>query len=189
MSAEDSEELDSTNQPSGEDVNTEDVEETSAEGETEDNQPEYTEHEKKSYERARLAEAKLKEARAELARLKQSPKEPPTPSGTGSLTTTVKELKAISDLEDDDAEYVATYAEKFGVSLSEARKNKDVQAVLKVRAEERRTAEATSTGPARRGSSKVSDEKLLEQAASWNIPDDEDAMKRIASSRLKKKGS
>lgn len=181
---------DSETLPSEEDVKTEDVEDTDAESGTEDSQPEYTENEKKLYARAKKAEAEAKALKAKLSQPQSSEKKPsPPPSGDGSLTVSVREFKAISDLEDEDAEYVANYAEKFGMTLADARKNKDVKAVLAVRAEERRTAAATSTGPARRGTSKVSDEALLEKASRGEIPEDEDSLMRIAAARLKKRGS
>jgi hypothetical protein len=186
MSYQDDEELDSQNQPTEEVVNTEVVETTDAEPEVEDTQPEYTEAEKKAYARAKKAEAELKALKAQL---KPAPKEPvPTPSGLGSLSPVqlARDSKAIADLVDEDVDYVATYADKFGVTLSEARKNKDVQAVLRVRAEERRTAEATSTGNARRGTSKMSDDSLMAKAEAGDIPTDTDSLMRIAQARLKK---
>ena len=182
--SEDIESEDSPNLPETDSEDTEGTEGTPAEEGTEGAEHEYTDSEKKLYARAKKAEA---EARELKAKLKPSQKEPVSPpSGTGSLTiNSVREFKAISDLEDEDAEYVASIAEKFGFSLADARKNKDVQAVLSVRAEERRTASVTSTGTVRRGTSKVSDESLLEKASAGNMPEDEDSMMRIAQARLK----
>jgi GH24 family phage-related lysozyme (muramidase) len=182
MSEEDIEIEDSTNLTSDEDVNTEEVEETVVETETEDDPSELIEKNKRLYERAKKAEAEAKSFRAQLAA-----KEPtPTPSGNGSLT--IRDLAAIKDLEADDAEWLANYASKMGLNLSDARKDKDAKAVLSVRAEERRTAAATATGAARRGTSRVSDETLLEKANRGDIGDDDtDAMRRIAEARFKAK--
>lgn len=195
MSEDITEELDSQNQSSEEDVNTTDVDETGTQSGTEDTeQPEYTERETELYERLQKALGKVKDPATgkwfKPAKPAVPPKKEPQspPSDTGSLTIkSVREFKAISDLEDDDAEYVANYAEKFGMTLSEARKDKDVKAVLSVRAEERRTAAATNTGPARRGTSKVSDEALLEKANRGDIPDDEESLMRLARARMQKK--
>ena len=185
MSEQDPEELDSQNQPTEEVVNTEEVEETTVEVETEDVKPspERTEYEVEMFKRAKAAEAKLKELKAQLKPAQAKP----TPSGNAlNPVQLARDSKAIADLVDEDVDYVATYADKFGVTLSDARKNKDVQAVLRVRAEERKTAEATSTGAARRGTSKLSDEALMERAMSGDLPEDNESLMRIAQARLKK---
>lgn len=188
MSVEDTEELDSQNQPTEEVENTEVVEDAPAEEATEDTSEDIESLKQKNqdlYDRARKAEAQMRKLRDE----QKQRKEPQSlPSDQGSLTIkSVREFKAIADLDEDDADYVATYAEKFGLSLPEARKNKDVQAVLSVRAEERRTASATNTGTVRRGTSRVSDDTLLSQASSGNLPDDAESLQRIARARLKKR--
>jgi hypothetical protein len=178
----DTEELDSENQSTEEVVNTEEVEEVSVEETTED-PSELKEKNQKLYERAKKAESELKALKAKV-----KPPEAPTPSGVTSLNPVqlARDSKAIADLVEEDVDYVATYADKFGLTLSDARKNKDVQAVLQVRAEERRTAEATNTGSARRGTSKVSDETLMEKAMSGDVPTDTDSLMRLAKSRLQK---
>jgi hypothetical protein len=137
------------------------------------------------YDRAKKAEAQMRKLRDEL-KVKKEPVS--TPSDQGSLTLkSIRELRAISDLTDEDAEYVANYAEKFNTSISAARKDKDVQAVLSVRAEERRTAEATASGNTRRGTGKVSAETLLEEAERGKIPENEADITRVIEARFKKK--
>ena len=192
MSDDITEELDSPNQSSEEDVNTEPIEETDAQPETEDGQPEYTEREQELYARLKKAQGFTQNADGAWIKPQAKPKPKqtaqPASSGLGQLSPVqlARDSKAIYDLVDEDVDYVATYADKFGVTLSEARKNKDVQAVLSVRAEERRTAEATNTGTARRGTSRLSDEALLEKASSGDFPSDSESMMRIARARLAK---
>lgn len=182
MSNEDIELDDSSTIPSEEDVNTEDVEETSAEEQTEDT-PEYTEHERKLFARAKKAEAELRALKAKQATPETKPQNLNNTTSPSSYSN-IREFKAIVDLNDEDADYVVTYAEKFGMSLSEARKNKDVQAILNVRAEERKSASVANTGPTRRGSAQVSGEKLLERANSGQLPDDEDALRDLVKARI-----
>jgi hypothetical protein len=52
--------------------------------------------------------------------------------------------------------------------------------------EERTVAQATNTGAARRGSSKVSDEKLLELASKGQLPDSDEEIARLYKLRRKK---
>src|SRR3990167_2930895 len=87
------------------------------------------------YDRAKKAEAQMRKMRDEQ---KQKKEQVSTPSETGSLT--IRDLAAIKDLEADDVEWLANYATKMGLTLSDARKDKDVKTILIARDEERRTA-------------------------------------------------
>ena len=187
MSVEDTEELDSQNQPTEEVENTEDVEETSVEEETEDTSEDVETLKQKNvdlYDRAKKAEAQMRKMRDEQ---KQKKEQVSTPSETGSLT--IRDLAAIKDLEADDVEWLANYATKMGLTLSDARKDKDVKTILIARDEERRTAVATSTGNNRRGTMKVTDDALLKKAEEGDLPTDHESLMRIAATRLKKRAS
>lgn len=182
MPDEDIEELDSPNQPTEEVDETTTIEESTPEEETEDVE-QLKEKNQKLYERAKKAEAEAK-----LLKAKQQPvkEQVSTPSDTRSAIKQVMDAKAILDLEEEDAEFVINYADKFGLGIAAARKNKDVQAILSVRAEERRTAATTSTSGTRRGTSKVSDETLLDNAERGNMPDSDADLMRLAQARLQR---
>lgn len=104
------------------------------------------------YERAKKAEAKAKES-------------PVAPSNDNQLTPkdAVALVKAgITD--DEDVEEVVRYAGYAKLPVGQAIKDKTLQAILSTRSEERRTAQATQTKGAARGTSKVSPEDLLSKA-------------------------
>jgi hypothetical protein len=113
-------------------------------------------------------------------------KETETPKNAG---IDLKDIRALQDVPDEDVDEVIDYAKFKGISIAEAKKNPVMQTVLKTRAEERKTAEATNTSSTRRSSSKVSDEDLLDKLSKNEVPE-EDLDKAIAA-RLerRKKGN
>ena len=72
----------------------------------------------------------------------------------------------------DDIEEIKKFAGYHKTSIGEALESKTLKTILAERKEERETAEATHTGTTRKGTSKVSDESLLEQADKGIFPDD-----------------
>jgi len=107
------------------------------------------------------------------------------PAGTNH---SLKDIRALGKVADEDLDKVITFAEKFhDGSAHEALKDKDLQAIIKNRKEERATAKATNTGSGKRGSSKVSSEKLLSDSEKGILPESEKDMKRLAYARLKAK--
>ena len=84
---------------------------------------------------------------------------------------------AKSDIDPLDLDDVITYSKKMGVSLQEA--HTFYKPILKERAEERNTAQATQTRSPR-GTSKVSPEDLLRKAETTNqLPEDNEGMTNI----------
>lgn len=67
-----------------------------------------------------------------------------------SLKERILEGKILNEIHEDDVEEVAEYAERKGVPLYEAAKSPYIQAFLKTRQEERKTAEAANTKTQRR---------------------------------------
>lgn len=95
---------------------------------------------------------------------------------------TLKDSRALdnANVHDDDVDDVANYAKFKGVSISEALKDPVMISTLKLKSENRSSANAANAGTARRGSGKISDEKLLEDAAKGILPDsDEDAARLV----------
>lgn len=96
------------------------------------------------------------------------------------------DIIALRDVHEEDIESIQEWARFKGVSLADARKDKDLNIILTARAEERRTAAATQTSGAR-GAQKPSGADLLEKALRTNeVPEDEDALNAIALARMER---
>jgi len=88
---------------------------------------------------------------------------------------TLKDIRALNDVHDDDVEEITNYAKFKGISISEAKASKTMQTLLKTNAEERATAEATSTSPTKRSTKRDSDETLIRNFNEGKVSDkDED---------------
>jgi hypothetical protein len=85
--------------------------------------------------------------------------------------------------EAEDINEVVEWAKFKKISVSEALKNPNVKASLNEKEEQRKTAQATSTGAVRRGTSKVSDDSLLAKARSGSIPETDEDMIRLVRAR------
>ena len=109
------------------------------------------------------------------------------------LQTSVKASMSPSDLvavmnagvHQDDMERVERFAISEGLSIREAVANPELKAVLDVRQEQRNTAVATNVENVRRGVAQVTDEGLLSQARTGNVPDRDDDIERIVAAKLK----
>lgn len=100
----------------------------------------------------------------------------------------IKDIRALNDIADEDLDDFMDLSKKFGLSPYEAKQNKDVQAILRSRAEERKTAEATNVGSGRRGSSKISGESLLEKASlTGKLPESDKEIEAMAKARYSPK--
>jgi len=122
--------------------------------------------------------------RAEKAEaLNKSFKAQPKPEQKSDFS--IKDIKALSDVHDDDMDVVIEYAKFKGVSVAEAKKTPIIKNLLREKEEERATALASATGPAKRGASKASDDSLLERVASGTLTDEE--MERAAKARIEQK--
>jgi len=162
-----SEELDSTTE-------TVDQEDES----TEEDKPDYTEREKQLYARAKKAEAALKENKpAEKPKKKEAQ--------TGNLSTLDIIALSKADIEDEDIDEVLEYAKYKGISVKEALGASILKATLSEKNEERKSAQAVNTGATRRGSSQVSDDRLMADARKGVMPEKEEDMARLAILRIK----
>jgi len=93
-------------------------------------------------------------------------------------TSDIYSLMRANVPEDDIAE-VSEYARFKGISVAEALNSSVIKSTLAERAEKRNAANATSTGPARRGTAKASDEQLLEKASKGIMPESDDDLVRL----------
>lgn len=166
------EELDSQTEPTEEVVNTEEVEETPVEEESEDLSA-LQEQNKKLFERAKKAEAEAKILKAERIKKEEQAKvtAPEKQDATFDLEDVAVLVQKVSHKQ--DREIVKDYAKFKGISLEDALNTTVIQGELKKNSEERTTAEATNTSPARRGSTKQTDEQILSDAAKGKDVDPE----------------
>lgn len=85
----------------------------------------------------------------------------------------------------EDISEVIDYSKLKGISVEEALKSNVVKSILSERGEERTTANATSTGPTRRGSTKVSAGELLKKASeTGEVPESDEDMGNLVEARL-----
>jgi len=189
MDEESNDNIESINDETEEVLNTEEVEVETPAVETEDESEEdleaikaenqkLKEQNKKLFERTKKAEAK--KAQAPLA---------PAPSekqdGLSSMDTIALIDAKVTNK--DDIETVQKYAQLQGISIGDALATPLVKSILKDNAEQRQSAEAANTAPARRGSVKLSDEVILANANSGKFTDDPEALAEARmQSKLKK---
>lgn len=99
-------------------------------------------------------------------------------------------LSKMNVTEKEDIEEVLAYANFKKIPVSEALNNSTVKTILAERKEQRDTAQATNTGTARRGSSKLSDEQIVANVDEGKFPDDPEALAEarmnLKKSKLKK---
>lgn len=78
---------------------------------------------------------------------------------------------AKADIHDEDFDEVTKYASKNGVTVKEA--HEYLKPILAVKDEQRRIANAANTSSSKRGSGKVSDESVMENASRGRETDPE----------------
>jgi len=158
-------------------LNTEE-EETS----TNDNVDEETAEELR--ERLKKAEEIAENQRIKAEKAEKLAKKPKEEDTSKKSDYSLADIRALSKVHDDDIERVEKFVKSEGVSYAEALKNEDLQAILSSREEKRNTASATNTGTSRRGSSKPTGEKLIEDFENGKMPEDTDA---LAQARMEQK--
>lgn len=89
---------------------------------------------------------------------------------------------------EDDVDEVVEYAKFKKISLAEALRTNVIKTSLSERAEQRATAEATTTGKARSGHAKVSGETLLRKAQkTGEMPDRQEDLEALLEERYRTK--
>lgn len=120
--------------------------------------------------RAEKAEAKLKSGNS-------TGKGETSKGGDLSAFDLIAVTKA--NLSEDALKEAMEYAKYKKISVAEAIKAPAVKAMIADIEEKQRTADATNTGQARRGSSKISDDSLLENARRGVLPDSDADLQRL----------
>lgn len=141
--------------------------------------------------RAEKAEAKLKElAKPVEMETPTKPQEKETPikpveTETPKNEYSLKDMRALNDVHDDDVDEVVEYAKSKGISVAEAKKAPMIQSYLRDTEEKRKTAEATSTGKSKRGSSKISGIALLKKFdGTGELPESDEDMDKFVKARM-----
>ena len=142
--------------------------------------------------KAKLAKAeeiaenqRIRAEKAEKAEKSAKEKKESKSDSTLSTSDLLAVMKA--NVHDDDMERVERFAKSEGVSVRDALKNPELKAILDLREEQRSTAAAANVSNVRRGSTKVSDEVLIQNASNGKLPEDEDGIARLVAAKMKQK--
>lgn len=90
-------------------------------------------------------------------------------------------------VEEEDVSDVVKYAKLEGITVAEALKTNVVKAILDTKKEQRKVAQATNTGSAKRSSTQISDDELLANAKKGIMPESDADFSRLALLRIKQK--
>jgi hypothetical protein len=169
-------------------------------GDTEDFDPEEYEDKITRITQRRLKDEQFKasvhkskeEKKAKLAEMEQkmgAGSNEQKPKGNDELELSIKDSARLqqANIPVDDWDEVVSYAKFKGISITDALGSSVVKSTLRERQEERQTAEATNVGKARRGTSKVSGQKLAEEASkSGKLPETDEEMQALIAQRYSK---
>ena len=92
-----------------------------------------------------------------------------------------------ADVAEEDISEVTDYAKLKNISIAEALKNSTVKRILADKIEERKSAEASHTGNARRSTQIPTAEQVLTKARTGELPDDDDGIAALTEARLAEK--
>lgn len=120
--------------------------------------------------------------RAEKAEKKAKEGKPQEVSGN----STTKDLVALMNakIHDEDVSKVEKWAKFNNISIAEALKTSEMKAILDLSAEQRKIAEATNVGTARRSSAKVSAETLESNARSGKLPESDEEIQTLLKRKM-----
>ena len=142
-------------------------------------------------EKAAKAEelAKNQKIRAEKAEQEARKNKPAGESETSKTSEplSLKDIRALQDVHDDNVDRLVSYAKFLGVDIATAKKTPEMQSYLRTEEEFRATEAAKNAGRGSRGTAKTTDAELVEQAASGQLPDDDEGIKRLAEARQAEK--
>lgn len=109
----------------------------------------------------------------------------------GKENYSLQDIRALSDVHDDNVEEIVNYAKFKNISIAEAKKSDTILIYLKNEKEKRKTAEVANTKPSRQGASGDGDKVLLEKESKGeDMTDDEftrGAKARVEAKRDKNK--
>jgi len=142
----------------------------------------------KAEELAKNQKIRAEKAEAEAKKLKvvQPKEEPELPKKSENLNVSLSDLAAITaaKIHPDDVERVEKFAKDEGLTLKKALDHEELKAILNIRGELRKSAEATNVGGSRKGSSKSTAEEIHEKAMSGQVPESDEDMKKMIEHRF-----
>lgn len=137
--------------------------------------------------RAEMAEKKAKKAVNEPQETETPTKPVETEDTPKKSEYSLQDIRALSDVHDDDVDEVVDYAKSKGITVAEAKKTPMIQSFLENTKGERKTADATNTGKGKQGSSKVSGSSLLRKAQeTGEMPESDADLDKLLEAELKK---
>lgn len=141
---------------------------------------------KKAEEIAKNQKIRAEKAEKELKALKNKSEEKKTPENEYSL----KDIRALASIHDDDVDRVVKFAKSEGITIAEAKSDPIMKIYLREQEESRKSAEAANTGGGARGTSATTDEDLLDQLEKGELPEEDiPAAVQARLKKLSKKGT
>ena len=129
--------------------------------------------------------AEKAEAAAKQAKDKPTEKQDDAPKKVTVRDLPLGDINALAGMHEDDAQKLINWAEFNKVSIIEAKKSKEWQAIQKINEEERTSAEATNTAATQRKSSvRANDDQLLKKVEAGTLTESE--MQEAARARVRK---
>jgi hypothetical protein len=142
----------------------------------------------KAEEIARNQRIRAEKAEKELKAFKAQPVQKES-ENLSNNNLSLKDIRALQDVHDEDVEEVTEYARFKGVSIAEAKKSQVVQTLLKTRGEERASANAANTGSNKRSQSKVSGETLIENFEKGIVSEKDEDIEKLVQAQFARKKS
>ena len=123
------------------------------------------------YEQLKKAKGLIRDTKTGKWVKKEQPKPTVDVEGTGDVTKTELYSLVKANVPDEDVNEVTLYARSHRMTVTEALKTPEVKAILRVKEDYRKTAEAANTKNSRYGASKPTDEQILADAAAGSLAD------------------
>ena|SRR3990167_7920397 len=95
-----------------------------------------------------------------------------------------KDVIALRDIHEEDVDYLLDEAKLRGKTVSDLKKDPYVKAILKIRAEERTTAEVSTTSSSRQRSQPTTSDRVLNDFSSGVLPDTEEGGTALAKAQF-----
>lgn len=168
--------------------NAQEEQDLNLETETVEGEEDFAEKARKAEEIAKNQRIRAEKAEKELKALKGSKTEKETPKNDLSGMS-LKDIRALQNVHDDDVEKVEKWAKSEGITIAEAVKDPMMQTFFKTRNEERATADAASTGAQKKRSRGSSDDEIMGDIEKGKVPENpEDLVKAEIAQKKKAAG-
>ena len=136
-------------------------------------------------------EARAKKAEATIIKAKNKPRAPKEEASAPQTDSklSIFDQKAIFNADIDtqeDLDEILDYAQRKGMSVSDALKSPVIKATLTESADIRNSAKAVNTGTGRRASGTVTDAQLMANASSGKMPSSDEDIAKLARMRFNK---